>query len=128
MRNLAASLALIGAASISLSLAQQQPPKPRVQSPRNVLRKLVPVDQQGTITYFIADGIERSGYQPGDTELAIWAFEEWERAAKNIKLVRSEDEGQSLIRLYWVPPARGRAGHTHLWRTASQRQASSCRL
>jgi hypothetical protein len=77
------------------------------------MRKLIPIDQKGTIPYFIADGFNPSGHIPSDTELVVWAFEEWERAAKNIHFTRSEDQGRSLVRLHWVPPKRGRGGLTH---------------
>jgi hypothetical protein len=123
-RIFAVVLALLCCASTSLLFAQQPAQTPTPPSGRGVMRKLLPIDQQGTIPYFIADGIERSGHRPSDTELVVWAFEEWERAAKNIHFTRSENEGLSLVRLYWVPPARGHAGITYAM-TANRRPAAN---
>lgn len=74
------------------------------------LPKLITLDSTGRITYFIADGIERSFYRPGDRQLAIWALEEWQRAAGKIHFDGSNVEGRSLLRLYWVPWRAGELG------------------
>jgi hypothetical protein len=110
---LAIVLAVICSASASLLFAQPPAQGPTIPPSRGVMRKLIPIDQKGTIPYFIADGFNPSGHIPSDTELVVWAFEEWERAAKNIHFTRSEDQGRSLVRLHWVPPKRGRGGLTH---------------
>jgi hypothetical protein len=70
-----------------------------------------PLDPAGHITYFIADGIPRSGYRAGDETLATWALQEWERSAHgNIRFERIANEGDALLRLYWLPPAATNIG------------------
>ena len=79
---------------------------------------LVPLDATGRITYFIAEGIERSGHQPGDTELAKWAFEEWARGIGGaLRFEANADEGLSQIRLYWLPWAIAAPGKLSLGET-----------
>src|SRR5476651_2165982 len=76
---------------------------------------LVPLDATGRITYFIAEGIERSGHRPGDTALAAWAFEEWARGAgRALRFEANADEGLSQIRIYWLPWAIARPGQLAL--------------
>jgi len=82
----------------------QQPPGPDPGAQRRVSRpprKLLPLD--GAISYFIAAGIDRSRYMPGDAQLAVWAFEEWQRATPRLRFIRTDDESNSVVRLYWVP-------------------------
>jgi len=64
------------------------------------------------VTYFIADGGKSTGYRPGDRELALWAFQSWQRNAG--KGLRFEPAGESaaLIRLYWAEPGGGEYGET----------------
>jgi hypothetical protein len=74
---------------------------------------LEPLDPGGHISYFIADGIPHYGYRPGDTELAIWALQEWERnSSSTVQFERTNEESGGLIRIYWVP-----AGPTSIGRT-----------
>lgn len=69
-------------------------------------------DSKDAIPYFIADGSKGTGYRPSDRELALWAFESWERNAR--KGLRFEPAGESaaLIRLYWAEPGGGEYGET----------------
>src|SRR5205814_2676024 len=56
------------------------------------------------LTYFIADGDPRTGYQPSDRQLAQWAFESWARHAPGaFDLQASPVERDALVRLYWAP-------------------------
>jgi hypothetical protein len=64
------------------------------------------------VSYFVADGGKSTGYRPGDRELALWAFQSWQRNAG--KGLRFEPAGESaaLIRLYWAEPGGGEYGET----------------
>jgi hypothetical protein len=67
--------------------------------------------QTATITYYIADGIPKFGSRPGDDELAVWAFDEWQRAASGrIRLERIAEEAAARIRLYWMSRAPAKYG------------------
>src|SRR5262245_59447204 len=39
------------------------------------------VDGTGVIPFFIAQGVEGSGYRPADRDLATWALQEWSAAS-----------------------------------------------
>lgn len=113
LRRLAFTLvtSVIGTA---LAIAQQPPPP-----------KLTPLGGTGRITYFIAEGIEKSGHRPGDTELAVWALNEWERAAEGaIRFEHIGSEGTALIRIYWLPWAREELGQTRPFMTRGHRASS----
>ena len=71
-----------------------------------------PLDSKDSVTYFIAEGKASSGYRPGDRELALWAFQAWQRSAG--KGLRFEPAGESaaLIRLLWAEPGGGEYGET----------------
>ena len=73
------------------------------------LRPLEPLDD-GVVKYFIAPPLEDAAARPADTDLAVWAFEEWQRAVGGaLKLVRVTNESEALVRLYWVPAAGGQS-------------------
>ncbi|HET7608713.1 MAG TPA: matrixin family metalloprotease [Gammaproteobacteria bacterium] len=73
-------------------------------------RPLGPLDD-GVVKYFIAPPLEDAAARPADTDLAVWAFEEWQRAVGGaLKLVRVANESEALVRLYWVPAAGGQYG------------------
>ena len=57
-------LPLVVAVTASFVINAQVGPPPR----------LTPLDATGRVTYYIADGIERSGDRAGDTELVTWAL------------------------------------------------------
>jgi hypothetical protein len=93
---------------MGVTAGAQHPPPPT----------LVPLDATGRITYFIAEGIERSGHQAGDTELAEWAFEEWARGIGGaLRFETNADEGLSQIRIYWLPWAIAAPGQLALGET-----------
>ena len=56
------------------------------------------------LSYFIAEGDARSGYQPADRQLAQWAFESWARTAVGAFELHPAPEADALVRLYWTPP------------------------
>jgi hypothetical protein len=72
-----------------------------------------PLDPRGHISYFIADGIPRSGYRPGDDDLATWALQEWERSSHGtIQFERTIEESDSLLRIFWLPSALTNIGQS----------------
>jgi hypothetical protein len=75
---------------------------------------LSPLDATGRISYFIAEGIDRSGHQPGDTELAEWALAEWARATGGALRFQADAESLSQIRIYWLPWAVAGPGQLEL--------------
>jgi hypothetical protein len=64
------------------------------------------------VTYFIADGSKSTGYRQADRELALWAFQSWERNAGKGLHFESAGESAALIRLYWAEPGGGEYGET----------------
>jgi len=64
------------------------------------------------VTYFIAEGKTSVGYRPGDRELALWAFQAWQRSAgKNLRF-EPASESSALVRLLWAQPGGGEYGET----------------
>ena len=55
------------------------------------------------LSYFIAEGDPRSGYQSSDRQLAQWAFETWTRQASGAFTLQPSAETDALVRLYWTP-------------------------
>lgn len=61
-------------------------------------------DSSGQIPYFIAHGVENSGYRAGDSDLAVWALQEWERSAGgSVRFRQTSDEASALLRVRWLP-------------------------
>jgi len=74
------------------------------------LGPLGPVDD-GIVRYFISPPLEEAAARPADADLAVWAFESWQRALGGaLKFVRVTNENDALVRLYWVPAAGGQYG------------------
>ena len=67
---------------------------------------------QDSLSYFIADGSGRTGVRPGDRELALWAFQAWQRNAGKGLRFEPTNESAALIRLYWAEPGGGEYGET----------------
>ena len=92
-RALVAALAvvLVGAASRAEHAPLQKP-----------LR--LTTDAAGAILYFIAPGLEKSGFQPGDADLALWALQEWERQVGGaVRFERVDTEAAAAVRVHWLP-------------------------
>ena len=65
--------------------------------------KLTP-DASGQISYFIASGADGSGYKAGDSELAVWALQEWERSVPGaLRFRAAENEDTARLRVRWLP-------------------------
>jgi len=62
------------------------------------------------ITYFIADGTGQAGYRSSDRQLAVWAFEAWDRSAGNRFRFEPAIEQAAVVRLYWAEANEGRYG------------------
>ena len=94
----AAALALAVALAGSLSAG------PHAQAPL--------VAGPGTlITYFIAEGNAASGFRTSDRQLAIWAFQAWQRTASDaFRFEPAASEGQARVRLFWEQPGGGQYG------------------
>jgi hypothetical protein len=67
-------------------------------------------DASGQMPYFIAPAVDGSGYKAGDSELAVWALEEWERSVGGpVRFRKGEDEGSARLRIRWLPWAEDAA-------------------
>lgn len=71
---------------------------------------LRPLDASSPIGYTIADGRGHAGYQSSDRQLAIWAFEDWQRAAGRRFTLRPAPAGEALVQLNWADPTDGQYG------------------
>ena len=61
----------------------------------------------GSVHYYIAAGLKRANYVAGDEDFVRWALAAWERASQGgIRFTPSRDEGESTIRVYWLPWVR----------------------
>ena len=58
----------------------------------------------GSVHYYIADGLQRAKYVTGDEDFVQWAFAAWERASGGaIRFRPSGNEGDATVRVYWLP-------------------------
>jgi hypothetical protein len=64
--------------------------------------KLAP-DASGEITFFIAQAAEKSGYRSGDSDLMVWALQEWERRVETVRFRRVDDAPRARLRIRWLP-------------------------
>jgi hypothetical protein len=76
-----------------------------------LLAPLGPLDDEGRVSYFIAEPTSDASARAGDAELARWALEAWQRAAPGaLRFVPAASEEEALVRVYWVPAAAGQYG------------------
>src|SRR5437660_7915926 len=70
-----------------------------------------------TLTYWIqpcsAQISKQSTCVAGDAELARWAFDAWDKAARSGIVVATASEPQARIRLYWTSGQLRLYGETH---------------
>ena len=62
------------------------------------------------ISYLIADGTGKPGYNSTDRELAKWALQAWQRSAPKGLQFAAAPESSALIRVYWAGPDSGEYG------------------
>jgi hypothetical protein len=74
--------------------------------------ELAPLELDRPITYFIAEGDSRTGFEPGDRELAFWALDAWRRVAPDRIHLEASDAAHARIRVEWAPPGAGQYGET----------------
>jgi hypothetical protein len=68
------------------------------------------LDTTRPVTYFIAEGSDRTGFRRSDRQLAEWAFEAWQRSAGGALRLEASAESTALVRLYWAEPNDGQYG------------------
>lgn len=73
-------------------------------------RTLGPLDAEGRIPFFIAEGEPGSAYRDADPELARWALEAWERSSDRAFRFVAVPEATALVRVYWVRAGGGEYG------------------
>ena len=81
------------------------------------LPTLEPLDRNGRVTYYIADGMRGSEYRASDRQLATWALGAWERATNGALRFEPSPEEDALIRIYWVPASGGQYGEMRSFET-----------
>ena len=81
-----------------------------VQSSRASLAPLPSVD--GHIRYFISNGPPASGYHPSDRELALWAFEAWQKSDNGAITLEPAVEQLATVRVYWASADGNTYGET----------------
>src|SRR5687768_15314483 len=75
--------------------------------PQRGLTALRP-DADGSISFYIADGLPKAEYVKGDEQFVEWALSEWQRALLDrIQFSRAASESNALIRVYWLPWTSG---------------------
>jgi hypothetical protein len=63
-----------------------------------------PLDARHVISYFIEAGSGESGYRAGDAQLAVWALQEWERAAGGpLRFHPAATRDEAHLRIAWLP-------------------------
>jgi hypothetical protein len=97
-RALAATLAFCAAAGVTTGARAQG------------LAPLEPLDDRGTVTYFISPGSAGSEYREADQDLAKWALAAWERAAGGTLHFVPGEERTALVQVRWVEPGGGQYG------------------
>jgi len=60
-------------------------------------------DASGEITFFVADAADKSGYRSGDSDLIVWALQEWERRVDGIRFRRVKEASRARLRVRWLP-------------------------
>lgn len=106
LRTVAATLGLLVVFAFAMSTART---RARQSSTLGVGRT---AESSDAVTYFIAEGKTSTGYRPEDRELALWAFQAWQRSAgKNLRF-EPASESAALVRLLWAEPGGGEYGET----------------
>jgi len=83
---------------------------PALIAARAQISPIAPLDADGPITYFIAEGEPGSMYQESDRQLALWALDAWRHASGGAFDLVEAPEDDALLRIYFVPAAAGQYG------------------
>ena len=84
----------------------------------------LPTDD-GAIAVYVAPPVEGSTALPADAELALWALDDWSRAAGGpLEFATTTDEDSALVRVYFVPPGEGQYGEMIPLRVNGRRGAA----
>jgi hypothetical protein len=106
IRTLAVTVGLLISFAFALSTART-----RIRHASTLSAAQTPESSE-PVSYFIAEGKTGTGYRPGDRELALWAFQSWQRSAgKNLRF-EPASESSALVRLVWAGPGGGEYGET----------------
>jgi hypothetical protein len=62
------------------------------------------------VPFFIADGAGKRGFRAGDSELARWALDAWQRSVVDGLRFAPSREDDALLRVYWIEAEDGRYG------------------
>jgi Matrixin len=82
------------------------------------------LDSKDPIPYFIAAEGGQAGVRPGDSQLALWALEAWQRSAANGLRFQPASESAAIVRLYWAEPSDGQYGEMRPLRVGDRRGAA----
>ena len=106
LRTIAVTLSLLVSFAFALSTARTKIRQAGMSSVAH------PPESSEPVTYFIAEGKTGTGYRPGDRELALWAFQAWQRSAGKKLRFEPTSELSALVRLLWAEPGGGEYGET----------------
>lgn len=107
---MAAAATALAAVVFALAMPRGQALKPFESGFQFGGTRVSPLDQP--VTYFIAEGPANTGYRAGDRQLALWAFQAWQRNAGKGLEFKPANESAALIRVQWAEPGGGEYGET----------------
>lgn len=82
------------------------------------------LDVSRPLGYFIHAGDARDGYRPGDTQLAQWALELWQRTIGSALAMNAAPEPAAHVRVYWAGPRGGQYGEMRSLRVGGRAGAA----
>jgi hypothetical protein len=68
------------------------------------------LDKTAPIPYYVSEGSGATGYVAGDRQLAVWALEQWQRAAGGALRFAPGGESEAMLRVYWTDARDGQYG------------------
>ena len=93
----------LGALIVVLLAVQAGPKGPAPLGVQAEERFRITPDASGEITFFIADAVDKSGYRSGDSDLMVWALQEWQRRVETIRFRPVNEEQRARLRVRWLP-------------------------
>ncbi len=88
------------------------------------LAPLGPLDAGSRVSYYIATGAPDSGFRATDRQLAQWALEAWQRAARAAFRFEAGPENDALVRVFWAGPGDGQYGEMRSLMVGGRRGAA----